>query len=99
MFSNADILKHLRMNNFCGIDYSGATNCPPGATGQFAYRPDCRQFLNCWKGRGLVQFCAPGTLFNPATLECDFPSKVKCLQLLPDEERLSGVETDDACME
>lgn len=24
------------------------------------------------------QVCAAGTLFNPETLECDFPSKVKC---------------------
>lgn len=39
---------------------------------------DCRQFLNCWKGRGTIQSCAPGTLFNPRSLECDHPSKVKC---------------------
>jgi hypothetical protein len=55
------------------------------------YRPDCRQFLNCWKGRGIVHLCAPGTLFNPDTLECDFPSKVKCLQFSPDEERWNDI--------
>lgn len=39
---------------------------------------DCRQYLNCWKGRGYIENCAPGTLFNPETHQCDFPSKVKC---------------------
>lgn len=54
------------------------TTCPPNASGQFAYAMDCRQFLNCWNGRGAIQSCAPGTLFNPRSLECDHPSKVKC---------------------
>ncbi|KAJ4451917.1 hypothetical protein ANN_03395 [Periplaneta americana] len=67
--------------------------CPSGATGQYAYRPDCRQFLNCWKGRGIVQVCAPGTLFNPDTRECDFPSKVKCLETTQDD-RWSNIEPD-----
>ncbi|XP_046667977.1 uncharacterized protein LOC124359347 isoform X2 [Homalodisca vitripennis] len=53
--------------------------CPYKATGQFPYLPDCRRFINCFKGRGMIQACAPGTLFNPRTLECDFPSKVSCL--------------------
>nr|XP_018903702.1 PREDICTED: uncharacterized protein LOC109034806 [Bemisia tabaci] len=53
--------------------------CPPKATGQFPVRSDCRKFLNCYKGRGIVQSCAPGTLFNPESMECDFPSKVNCL--------------------
>nr|CAD7406753.1 unnamed protein product [Timema cristinae] len=58
----------------------GPEECPPGATGQFTYPPDCGRFLNCWKGRGFVQPCAPATLFNPDTLECDFPAKVKCVE-------------------
>ncbi|XP_046614568.1 uncharacterized protein LOC124302404 isoform X6 [Neodiprion virginianus] len=53
--------------------------CPaPDATGQFVYPPDCKFFVNCWNGRAFVQPCAPGTLFNPETLECDFPTKVQC---------------------
>ncbi|CAG9833034.1 unnamed protein product [Diabrotica balteata] len=55
------------------------TKCPPGVTGQFIYSASCNQFLNCWKGRGNVQNCAPGTLFNPKSLECDFPEKVECV--------------------
>ncbi|XP_049832899.1 serine protease svh-1-like isoform X1 [Schistocerca gregaria] len=54
--------------------------CPHKATGQFPYKADCRRFVNCWKGRAFIQVCAPGTLFNPETLECDFPGKVKCLK-------------------
>ncbi|KAJ8916664.1 hypothetical protein NQ315_000309, partial [Exocentrus adspersus] len=53
--------------------------CPEGATGAFVYYLSCNQYLNCWKGRGEVQNCAPGTLFNPTTLECDFPAKVECV--------------------
>lgn len=57
---------------------SHGTTCPPNTSGQFPYAMDCRQFLNCYNGRGTIQSCAPGTLFNPRSLECDHPSKVKC---------------------
>lgn len=57
------------------------TECPPGETGQFPYLMDCRQYLNCWKGRGYIQSCSPGTLFNPETFECDHPSKVVCASM------------------
>ncbi|XP_018571935.1 uncharacterized protein LOC108911476 [Anoplophora glabripennis] len=53
--------------------------CPEGVTGSLVYYLSCNQFLNCWKGRGEIQNCAPGTLFNPKTLECDFPEKVECV--------------------
>ncbi|KAG5876780.1 hypothetical protein JTB14_038406 [Gonioctena quinquepunctata] len=53
--------------------------CPPGETGQFVYSFSCNQYLNCWKGRGTPQNCGPGTLFNPKSLECDYPDKVECI--------------------
>ncbi|XP_035791603.1 uncharacterized protein LOC118466427 [Anopheles albimanus] len=59
-------------------DFNGR-ECPSALTGHFPYVMDCRQFLNCWKGRGFIQNCAPGTLFNPDTRQCDHPSKVTCL--------------------
>lgn len=34
--------------------------------------------MTCWNGRAFVQPCAPGLLFSPDTLECDFPNKVEC---------------------
>ncbi|XP_055526908.1 uncharacterized protein LOC129719538 [Wyeomyia smithii] len=58
--------------NFNGLQ------CPPLQSGHFVYIMDCRQFLNCWKGRGYIQSCAPGTLFNPEIRQCDHPSKVQC---------------------
>ncbi|XP_055704303.1 uncharacterized protein LOC129802468 isoform X2 [Phlebotomus papatasi] len=63
--------------NEVGVSYG--TECPAYATGQFPYVMDCRQFLNCWKGRGYIQSCPPGTLFNPETSVCDQPSKVVCV--------------------
>ncbi|XP_037817731.1 uncharacterized protein LOC119607724 isoform X1 [Lucilia sericata] len=54
------------------------TGCPSGHTGQLPYAYDCRRFLNCWNGRGHIQTCSVGTVFNPETLECDRPDKVKC---------------------
>lgn len=54
------------------------TGCPSGHTGQLPYAYDCRRFLNCWHGRGHIQSCSVGTVFNPETLECDRPDKVKC---------------------
>ncbi|XP_076544924.1 uncharacterized protein LOC117601744 isoform X1 [Osmia lignaria lignaria] len=60
-------------------DSKTGIQCPDfDSSGQFVYPPDCKFFVNCWKGRAFVQPCAPGTLFNPDTLECDFPHKVKC---------------------
>ncbi|XP_073842048.1 tequila isoform X2 [Musca autumnalis] len=59
------------------------TGCPSGHTGQLPYAYDCRRFLNCWKGRGHIQSCSVGTVFNPETLECDRPDKVKCAAGLP----------------
>lgn len=59
-------------------DESPKAECPTDFTGLVAYAFDCRQFLNCWHGRGSVQSCPPGTMFNPRNLECDHPSKVKC---------------------
>ncbi|XP_060533809.1 uncharacterized protein LOC132706475 [Cylas formicarius] len=53
--------------------------CPKGTTGQFVYDLSCNQYLDCWQGRGGPRTCAPGTLFNPKTLECDFPDKVECI--------------------
>ncbi|KAG7212821.1 hypothetical protein KM043_002178 [Ampulex compressa] len=65
--------------------------CPePDSTGQFVYPPDCKFFVNCWKGRAFVQACAPGTNFNPETLECDFPHKVKCFN-----QNVAGVSSHD----
>ncbi|KAF5286934.1 hypothetical protein FQR65_LT12393 [Abscondita terminalis] len=57
----------------------GFYGCPEKETGQFPSALSCNQFWNCWKGRGVLQNCAPGTLFNPYTFECDYASKVKCL--------------------
>lgn len=54
------------------------TGCPSGHTGQLPYAYDCRRFLNCWRGRGHIQSCSVGTVFNPETLECDRPDKVRC---------------------
>uniref|UniRef100_A0AAG5D0X4 Scavenger receptor class A n=1 Tax=Anopheles atroparvus TaxID=41427 RepID=A0AAG5D0X4_ANOAO len=73
---------HALLKDFDGL------KCPEGLTGHFVYAMDCRQFLNCWKGRGFIQSCAPGTLFNPMTRECDHASKVTCL---PAPASLNGV--------
>ncbi|KAJ8982219.1 hypothetical protein NQ317_013521 [Molorchus minor] len=66
--------------------------CPEDATGQFVYYLSCNQFLNCWKGRGQPQNCSPGTLFNPNSLECDFPDKVECITG-PRENTLEGMRS------
>ncbi|XP_057337127.1 uncharacterized protein LOC130675448 isoform X3 [Microplitis mediator] len=66
-------------SNVAKYDRAVGVECPhPEATGQFIYPVDCNFFVNCWKGRAFIQPCAPGTRFNPLTLECDFPHKVKC---------------------
>lgn len=53
--------------------------CPKMVTGQLVFYWSCSQYLNCYKGRGYIANCAPGTLFNPESLECDFPEKVTCI--------------------
>ncbi|XP_017770765.1 PREDICTED: uncharacterized protein LOC108558378 isoform X2 [Nicrophorus vespilloides] len=59
--------------------YRVYSKCPEGESGQFIYEFACNQFLNCWTGRGLVENCPAGTLFNPNSLECDHADKVKCI--------------------
>lgn len=54
------------------------------------YAYDCRRFLNCWHGRGHIQTCSVGTVFNPETLECDRPDKVKCEAALGQIQAASG---------
>ena len=63
-----------------GVDLSdpNALECPEDATGFFPFPPDCRKYLNCWRGRGTIQPCAPATFFDPVRRECDYPEKVKC---------------------
>ncbi|XP_011309763.1 uncharacterized protein teq isoform X2 [Fopius arisanus] len=71
--------RRTRSSVVAKYDRKTGFECPhPGASGQFIYPPDCKFFVNCWKGRAFIQPCAPGTHFNPETLECDFPHKVKC---------------------
>jgi hypothetical protein len=56
------------------------TDCTmDGGTGLAPHPTDCSKFLNCWKGTAHTQQCGPGTLFNPQTLQCDFPYRVKCI--------------------
>ena len=39
---------------------------------------DCGKFVNCWKGKPIIQNCAPGTKFNSRLGQCDFPHKAQC---------------------
>lgn len=72
-----DTNNHKLQGNKALESFNGL-QCPPLQSGHFVYIMDCRQFLNCWKGRGYIQSCAPGTLFNSETRQCDHPSKVHC---------------------
>jgi hypothetical protein len=60
------------------------TDCPmEGGTGLAPHPTDCSKFINCWKGTAHTQQCGPGTLFNPHTLQCDFPYNVNCIVSTP----------------
>ncbi|XP_011143294.1 uncharacterized protein LOC105185459 isoform X2 [Harpegnathos saltator] len=75
------LLSRKPQHTIARYDPRSGVQCPDrNSTGQFVYPPDCKFFVNCWKGRAFVQPCAPGTHFNPDTLECDFPHKVKCYE-------------------
>jgi hypothetical protein len=75
------VLSHKPQHKLARYDPQLGVRCPtPDSSGQYVYPPDCKFFVNCWKGRAFVQSCAPGTLFNPDTLECDFPHKVECYE-------------------
>ncbi|KAL6449111.1 hypothetical protein ACFW04_000663 [Cataglyphis niger] len=75
------ILSNKPHHKVARYDSRLGVQCPDhNSTGQFVYPPDCKFFVNCWQGRAFVQPCAPNTHFNPDTLECDFPHKVKCYE-------------------
>uniref|UniRef100_A0A8D8Q1L9 Chitin-binding type-2 domain-containing protein n=1 Tax=Cacopsylla melanoneura TaxID=428564 RepID=A0A8D8Q1L9_9HEMI len=61
-----------------GSQKTSKLECPSKFTGVLPYQSDCRKFVNCFKGRGFIQVCSPGTLFNAQSLECDFPAKAVC---------------------
>jgi hypothetical protein len=70
------------------------TDCPmEGGTGLAPHPTDCSKFMNCWKGTAYTQQCGPGTLFNPQTLQCDFPYNVNCIVSTP------GPQGELNCME
>lgn len=50
----------------------------PKPNGLFPHDEDCNRFINCWRGTPHIQRCAPGTLFNQASGECDHAHKVIC---------------------
>ena len=62
------VFKPSRSTPLCPVDYSGLQ----------PYPSDCTKFTNCWKGKAFVQDCAPGTLFNADSGQCDFPHKANC---------------------
>ncbi|XP_029676576.1 uncharacterized protein LOC115243589, partial [Formica exsecta] len=75
------VLSHKPHHKVAKYDSRLGVQCPDhNSTGQFVYPPDCKFFVNCWQGRAFVQPCAPNTHFNPDTLECDFPHKVRCYE-------------------
>jgi len=61
------------------------------------YPFDCNKFINCWKGRGNLQSCAPGTKFNPKLRICDFPHKFNCSEKQIRSEKLQGNLLIDHC--
>lgn len=66
-----------------------------GGTGLAPHPTDCSKFINCWKGTAHTQQCGPGTLFNPQTLQCDFPYNVNCIVSTPGPQgELCCVETN-----
>ncbi|XP_026679374.1 uncharacterized protein LOC103509181 [Diaphorina citri] len=67
-----------------GFQKYDKVQCPSKHTGLLPYQSDCRKFINCFKGRGFIQVCASGTLFNSESLECDFPAKAVCASNEPE---------------
>ncbi|XP_015787601.1 uncharacterized protein LOC107364687 [Tetranychus urticae] len=53
--------------------------CPPEATDNFLPDPNnCEVFYRCSHGQKFSFTCGPGTVFNPSTNNCDWPSSVGC---------------------
>lgn len=42
------------------------------------YHNDCAKYFICANGHMISHECASGMLFNPQTLKCDIPSRVRC---------------------
>lgn len=84
-----------RSDEFVAIlDPETGIRCPErDSSGQFVYPADCKFYVNCHNGRAFLQSCAPGTLFSPDSLECDFPDKVKCFAGAGNADFFSGEET------
>ncbi|XP_050720144.1 uncharacterized protein LOC127000445 isoform X2 [Eriocheir sinensis] len=50
----------------------------PGPFGLYPHPQDCSKYITCNWGKGTVMSCGPGTLFNPAISNCDWPYAFTC---------------------
>ncbi|WP_160712299.1 chitin binding peritrophin-A domain-containing protein [Chitinophaga solisilvae] len=50
--------------------------CQTGQNGYYADPTDCSKFYRCMDGTYYPYTCMPGTVFNPATVQCDWPENV-----------------------
>ncbi|KAK9892447.1 hypothetical protein WA026_019899 [Henosepilachna vigintioctopunctata] len=94
---NENCVRYPNIGSNYNLNQNSATNkgfalhkpaqCPNGAVGLHAHPYDCSKFLNCANGRTFVQDCAPGTLFNPKMMICDFDYNVHCSTEVTTETR------------
>ena len=52
------------------------TICANNGNGFYKYPGNCEKFIQCHHGRTYPKTCAPGTVFNSNTNQCDWPTNV-----------------------
>ncbi|KAK9727805.1 Chitin binding Peritrophin-A domain [Popillia japonica] len=55
---------------------------PCSAEGLLSYPMNCRKYVNCSYGKGLLQHCAEHLLFNGQSSRCDWPETSNCCEYL-----------------
>nr|QCQ82719.1 sechitinase 13 [Spodoptera exigua] len=71
--------------------------CSSVSDGVFLAHENCDQFYTCSEGKPVQHKCAPGLLFNPDTMICDWEKNVKCGdRMIPGGEKKSDKVCSDS---
>ncbi|KAF9422501.1 hypothetical protein HW555_001899 [Spodoptera exigua] len=71
--------------------------CSSVSDGVFVAHENCDQFYTCSEGKPVQHKCAPGLLFNPDIMICDWEKNVKCGdRMIPGGEKKSDKVCSDS---
>lgn len=81
-YFSSDELKCKRSEEITSSNYTenSIRACPLNVEGPLSYPMNCRKYVNCSSGKGILQDCAEHLLFNRKLVYCDWPEETDCCE-------------------